>query len=796
MKVPLSWIKEFIDIDLSPSQIAKLLTMAGLEVDGIERVSGSFSGVVVARVTAVEKHPQADKLQIATVTDGEQSFQVVCGAPNCRAGIKTAFAKIGAKLDQGAFHVQKAKLRGVESYGMLCSAKELGLSDSHDGIIEFDEHIKEGSDVAEMYSDAVFEISLTPNLAHCNSVLGVVRELSAVTGTPYRVPKVEVVETGERMEASAEVKDQKRCPRYSCRLIRGVKVAPSPQWLQQRLTACGYRPINNVVDATNYVLHGMGHPLHAFDFDLIEGKKIEVRGAKEGEVIKTLDEKERILSDDLLICDGKGPIAIAGIMGGANTEVGDGTKNVLIESAYFEPSAVRKSSRRLALKSEGSKRFERGANPNQTVPSLEMCITLIQQLAGGEIATGIVDIKAQDFNEKMVKCRLSRINALLGTHLGVNEVETLFKQLGFAFQWDGRDQFEVTIPTYRVDIHEEIDLVEEVARLYGYDKIPKSKPSYHHSKLEDNPLFCFEGEVRGRLTNEGLQEFITCDLIGPSQVELLKDSMMPASSTITVLNPTSVEQSILRTSLIPGLLHLAKTNMLRQTFDIAGFEIGRIHFKEGNQYKEQVMAGILMSGKEKPRHFDQNARDADFYDLKGVVENLFSGLNIPEADFIAQKWGAFHPGRQSSIYVNDVEVGTMGEVHPSILRALDISQRIYIAEINLHDLFRLKKSDVKMQEIPRFPGSERDWTLTLEKSVPMSEVFGAIKGVAGPLLNQLSLIGIYWNEKLGAKHHNVTLRFSYRDNKKTLSQQEVDAEHERIVALTQGIFIDKLSKEA
>ena len=468
----------------------------------------------------------------------------------------------------------------------------------------------------------------------------------------------------------------------------------------------------------------------------------------------------------------------------------------MIESAYFDPSGIRKSSRKLALKSEASKRFERGANPNQTILSLDMCISLIEQLAGGEIAPGLIDIKAQDFNEKRVKCRLSRINGLLGTHLGVDEVETLFKQLGFAYQWDGRDQFEVSIPTYRVDIHEEIDLVEEAARLYGYDKIPKSKPSYHHSKLEDNPLFCFEGEVRGRLITEGLQEFITCDLIGPSQVELLKDSMMPASSTITVLNPTSVEQSILRTSLIPGLLHLAKSNMLRQTFDIAGFEIGRIHFKEGDQYKEQAMAGIVMSGKEKPHHFDQKVAEVDFFDLKGLVENLLSGLNIPAANFIAQKWSAFHPGRQASIYVNDVEVGTMGEIHPSIIRSLDISQRIYFAEINLHDLYRLRKSDVKMQEIPRYPGSERDWTLTLEKGVSMSELFDAIKGVAGPLLVQLSLIGIYWNEKFGAKHHNVTLRFSYRDNKKTLSQQEVDAEHERIVALTQGIFIDKLSKEA
>ncbi len=787
MKVPLSWLKEYIDIDLSPSQISKLLTMAGLEVDGCDKIGGSFSGVVVGRVTGVEKHPQADKLQIANVFDGEQNYQVVCGAPNCRAGIKTAFAKIDASLENGQFIVQKAKLRGVESFGMLCSAKELGLSDNHDAIIEFDEHIKEGRDVADMYSDVVFDISLTPNLSHANSVVGVARELSAVTGLPYKMPGIDVDEGSEIIEqiVNVIVKDKKRCPRYSCRFIRGVTVAPSPQWLQQRLTDCGFRPVNNIVDATNYVLHEMGHPLHAFDCDLIKGQKVVVRVADQDEQIITLDDKERVLSnEDLLICDSLRPIAIAGVMGGLNTEVSDNTKNILIESAYFDPASIRKTSRKLGLKSEASKRFERGADPNQTVISLDRAAMLIQQLAGGEIALGILDDQAEVFEEKKVKCRLSRVNALLGTHLGVHEIETMFKQLDFPYHWDGRDQFSVVIPTYRVDIHEEIDLVEEVARLYGFDKIPTKKPAYRHSQMEDNPIFHFERAARERLIAEGLQEFITCDLIGPSQVDLLKDSMMPSDATIRVLNPNSIEQSILRTSLIPGLLHLVKENMLHQNQDIGGFEIGRIHFKEGKQYKEQVMAGIILTGKREPHHFESKSREVDFFDLKGIIENFFAGLSLPNGNFRVQQLNAFHPGRQASIYIDDVDVGTMGEVHPSILRALDVTQRIYFAELNLHDLFQKRKKEVKMREIPRLPGSERDWTLTVEKSLPVGEIFEAINAAAGPLLIQTSLVDIYWNEKLG-DFHNITLRFFYRDKNKTLSQEEVEAEHARIVVETQ-----------
>lgn len=784
MKVPLSWIKQYIAIDLPPNQIAKLLTMAGLEVEGCHSLGGSFTNVVVCRVVEVKKHPDADKLVVATVSDGEQLYQVVCGASNCRAGIKTALAKIGATLQNNGITVRKSKLRGVESYGMLCSSQELGLSDQHEGIIEFEEFVQEGKDVADMYGDVVFDIALTPNLSHCTSVLGVARELSAVTGLPFTPPKINVRETGEPIgkTVAVSIEGKEACPIYSCRLIRGVKVAPSPDWLQKQLSACGIRSVNNVVDATNYVMHELGHPLHAFDADLLEENRIVVRFARDKEEIVTLDSKKRVLqTDDLVIADGKKAVAMAGMMGGLNSEVGDNTQNVLIESAYFTPLGVRKTSKRLGIQTDGSKRFGTGADPNQTVISLDRVTELIQQLAGGEIAKGAIVVQQQEFKEKQVGCRLSRLNALIGMHFGLHEVETIFKQLGFTCHWDGKDHFSLKIPTYRVDIQEEIDLIEEVARIYGYDKIVKQKRPYNRSKLEDAPIYRFEQEMRARLIAEGLQEFITCDLISPTMVSLLKDSLMQADATLKVLNPTSIEQSILRTSLLPGLLNVVKSNYLQQNHDVAGFEIGRIHFKEGAQYKEQVMAGVILSGKSDPYHFESKAREADFFDLKGIIENICKSFLVPNPTFQLQQLSAFHPGRQASIFVDGVDVGTIGEIHPSILRVLDIPQRIFFAEFSLNDLFHKRKTDIQMTEIPRYPGSSRDLTLTLEKQKPIQQIFDAVNKLKSPLLVKASLIDIYRSEKLGENHQNATFRFEYRDNSKTLSQQEVDKEHERIV---------------
>ncbi|WP_068467104.1 phenylalanine--tRNA ligase subunit beta [Candidatus Protochlamydia phocaeensis] len=787
MRIPLSWLKEYIDLTLSPGEIAKILTMAGLEVDGYETIGASFSGIVVGRVLEAEKHPNADKLTVATVTDGSQTYQVVCGAPNCRKGLKTAFALLGATLqDEGKeFKIKKTKIRGVESSGMLCSGAELGLSDEQDGIMELPEELPEGMSLSDIYADTIFEISLTPNLGHCASVIGVARELAAAIGSALRYPAISLKEAAQSVEESVQVEvvDKDACPRYTCCVIKDVKVGPSPDWLKQRLEKCGIRSVNNVVDVTNYVLLEMGHPLHAFDYDQIEGQRLLIKKAQEGEAFETLDGKVRALqSSHLMICDAKKPIAIAGVMGGMNSEVSEQTHHIALESAYFDPVSIRKTSKQLGLQTDASKRFERGTDPNQLTTSLNRAAMLIRELAGGHIQAGEIDIKAKDFPEAVIHCRLARINRMLGTFLSRGEVEDIFKRLGFGTHWDGQDRCAVRVPTYRVDLKEEIDLVEEVARLYGYDNIPRQGGAYHSSSLPPAPIYVFEKEVQARLIAEGLQEFLTCDLIGPSLINIVQDYSMPPESVVSVVNPTSIEQSILRTSLLPGLLQVVKYNIDHQNHHIGGFEIGRIHFKDGNQYKEQSVAGIILTGKSSPHHWDIKSHDYDFYDLKGIVENIFNELGIPQPVFKNLGIETFHSGRQASVFVNSLEIGSIGEIHPAIQRRLDVSQRILFGEFNLHDLMQMAKRREKTEPLAIYPGSERDWTFTITDKVSFDVILDAIKSQQSQLLERVSLLDIYRSDKLSPGYQNMTLRFTYRDPSKTIAQDVVEAEHQRLLA--------------
>lgn len=799
MKLPLSWLQEYINPGCSPAQISVLLTSAGLEVDAVETTAPSFERVVVGRVIKVEKHPAADKLCVANVSDGVEVFQVVCGAPNCREGMKTAFAPVGASISDGPgkqFKISKAKLRGVESSGMLCSAKELQIGEEGDGIMEFADQVKEGADVAEMYADTVFEISLTPNLGHCSNVIGVARELSAVTGLPMNQPKIHVIESKQQRTdkaAHVTVEDQKGCPRYVCRVIKNVKIGPSPEWMQKRLIASGLRPVNNIVDITNYVLLEMGQPLHAFDFDKLDGHAIIVRSAKKDERFVTLDEKERVLQPgDILICDKQKPVALGGIMGGLNSEVTDTTVNVLLEAAYFHPGTIRKTSKRLGLQTDASRRFERNCDPNAVIAAADRAAMLMHELAGGDVLEGVIDIKTEEFPNKQITVRLSRINAILGTHLSVDEVENVFSRLQFVCQWDGKDNFVISVPTFRADIGAEIDLVEEVARIYGYNNIQKSEIRYQASTIPHTPIFLFEREIRTRLVSEGLQEFLTCDLIGPTLSGIVKEHLMPEEAIIKVLNPTSIEQSILRTSLLPGLLQLVKYNINYQNHDISGFEIGRIHFKEGEeQFKEESVLGIVLSGKNAPHHWDQKPHDADYYDLKGIVENLLAELCIENATFKISAFKAFHTGRQASIFVNGLEVGSIGEIHPTILRRLDVTQRIIFAELSLHDLMNVRSATKQMKPLPKYPCSGRDWTVTLKDEVTLQSIMDQIKLTASPVLEEVSLVDIYRSEKLGKDLKNVTLHFVYRDKEKTIEQEIVDSEHNRITTAVMQELVKK-----
>ena len=790
MLVPLSWLKKYIDIeDLTIEELSDKLTMAGLEVELIEEYTPPFSGIYTAEVISTKPHPEAEKLKIATVSDGIEEYQVVCGAPNCRKGLRTAFAKAGEGLIKGSngekdLKIKKGKLHGIESFGMLCSGAELQISEEHDGILELPEDLPLGEDFANSFKETILEIGLTPNLGHCFSMIGVARELGAILKRKIYTAQYDVIENNEKIEdnAKAIIEDYQACPRYTCRLIKNIQVAPSPKWLREKLSHAGINSVNNIVDATNYVMLEYGHPLHAFDYNKLNNQTIIIRKADEGNIFQTLDGQEHKLSaSDLLICDGEKAIAIAGIMGGKNSEVDNSSHDILIESAYFDPSTIRRTSKSLGLSTESSKRFERGTDPNNVPVALERITSLIQELAGGKVLAGIIDIKERAFTETMVSCRLSRINKILGTQLGVSEVQSIFESLDFKIDWDGKDTFKLFIPTYRNDISMEIELIEEVARIYGYNNIKTEKVFFETSSVASSPIYLFEKKVRSSLLSEGLQEFIACDLISPEQAQINIDNGTRKEEIVTILNPTSQEQSVLRSSLLPGSLQILKHNIAHGTHSIAGFEIGRIHFKSDG-YHESSMAALTLSGRLAPLNWDSDNRAFDFYDIKGIIENLFANLNISEPIFKASNFNNYHPLRQATISTEGIEVGVIGEVNDKVANKFDINQRTYFAEINIHTLFKMQKTIPQMKPIPTFPGSTRDWTITLPFSVEANEIIQIVKATPSKLLKDVYVKDIFVGDKIGEGLKNMTFHFYYRDDRKTISQKGVEKDHARIIS--------------
>jgi phenylalanyl-tRNA synthetase beta chain len=775
MKVPLSWIKEFVDLKIGPEEIEKELTRMGLEVDQIEEISPPFEGVVVAKVLKTSKHPNADKLQKALVSDGTNEYEVVCGAPNCREGLITAFAKVGATLKSpDVFVIKAATIRGEPSFGMLCSEKELGLSQEGEGILELDEGYPLGSDLASLFKDTVFELSLTPNLGHCLSVLGIARELASATHKPLKRKEVRADRPNLSFPCSIA---SDFCSRYSAFVIKGVKVAPSPLWIRRRLELSQIRPINNIVDITNYVMLETGQPLHAFDLSQID--QIVVRQANEEESFVTLDGKTRVLTpENLVIASGQEVIALAGIMGGESSQITQKTTDILLESAIFDRVSLRKTAKRFGLMSEASKRFEKGVDHEASLLPLFQAGHLVESLASGKIVE-FTDLLKETPQKKVVNLRLSALNKLLKTTFSKERVEEFLTRLFLKYN-TVQESFHVEIPSFRQDISGEADLIEDIAKLYGYEKFKGNLFSFTPSSLPSTPLFLFEREVRAHFVGQGLQEFLNCDLIGPKLMQQTEEALMPFEESVVVKNPVSLEQSVLRTSLLPSLLNVIKHNVDRGSTEIQGFEIGRIHFKNDKEYFEQSQLGIVLSGSFDLDHFLVKERLVDFYDLKGVLESFFNINFSKQLEVHSSSLKAFHPGRQAALFIKGVEVGAFGEVHPKILRRFDLNQRVYYAEINLNDLLKLRDPEEKMREIPSFPGSDRDLTLSVLKTLPFDTLFKEIELVNSPLLEKVTLKSVYTNPSLGEKH-NVTLRFLYRDKKKTVLQEDVEREHQKIV---------------
>ncbi len=798
MKIPLSLLKKYVDVPFSPEKIAEILTLAGLEVDDIQSVGGGFGGIVVGKVLETIKHPNADKLQVAQVSDGTETFQVVCGATNCRPGLVTAFAKIGAFLPDETgkpWKIKKSKIRDVESFGMLCALDELGLSsEKGEGIVELGEDCPLGIDLATLYSDTIFEISLTPNLGHCLSVYGVARELSAFFNTPLR-PIINSIEKASTSSSfiQIEIEAKEECPRYCSKLVSSVQVGPSPAWLKKELELAGFRSVNNVVDISNYVMLLTGQPLHFFDYDLLKDKKVYVEKCQESKECQTLDGiKRTIPKDALIIRDSEKIVAIAGILGTSSAEVTNNTKNVLIEAAVFEPTSIRKTAKALNLKTEASNRFEKGVDLRMLPQAVALAETLLLEEAGGN-GSSLIDIYPIPAPLKKISCRKNRVNALLGTSLSLGEIKELLERLEIKTIKEHSDFLEVETPSYRNDLKEEVDIIEEVARIYGYNNLPKS-PAYHiSSPLVDAPIFLTENKARAILQAEGLQEFLTCDLISPELASLTKEKNDKKTQLISVLQSKSIDYSILRASLLPGLLQLTKHNFSHQNHNVSGFEIGRIHFKQNEHFKEQVSIGIVLSGLKAPHHYDPKPKEVDFFDLKGVVENLLERFSIRDTlfenlenelaidVFEPSHLGNFQPGKQARIKVGDICLGVLGEIHPRVLKAIDLPQRVFFAEIDLQAIYNLERKTIKVKDLPIMPSSERDWTVTISKETPIQDFLQCIHTSASPLLEKAFLLDLFESDKIGPDRKNVTWRFIYRDNIKTVDFDTVEKEHAKLI---------------
>lgn len=767
MKLPLSLVQDFLPpLDIPPVKIGEVLTLLGIELDKIHNETPSFAKVVVGEVLEIKKHPDAKNLQVAQVSDGKETFTVVCGDPNCREGMKTAFAKLGAILtdqDGKQRQIEKTTIRGIESFGMLCSGSELHVSSESDQIMDLPSDLQTGEDVAKLLWDPVLELSLTPNLGHAMSALGVARELSAALQLPIERPEV-FARTGA-IDKKVIVHDYSLCPRYMCCLIENVKVGPSPFWLKAQLEACGQKSINNIVDVTNYICMKVGQPMHAFDYDKLHSKTLEIDVAETQDTFMCLDDTEvTIPKGALLIKDGSRPVAIAGVMGSKDSAVTEKTKTVLLEAACFEPISVRSTSRKMGLRTESSQRFEKGVDP----VGVEQALFEAAELIEGKWI-GYVDVNKGPFEHKEIPYRSTFINQILGTKLSCTEMIEIFKRLGFEATIE-----RVRVPLFRTDIHKEIDLVEEVARIYGYNNIEKKDPKCTISEIPNNPMFVFENEIRETMIGMGLFEYLTCDLISPKLAEISREVTPESMHFLKARYAKSEEYSILRTSLLPGLLEVAKGNLSKKNSNLAGFEIGRIHFMQKKPVEIPNLA-VLLTGKAEEAHWSAKARNFDFFDLKGIIENLVKGCH-----FVSSEHMTFHPKRQADIHVEEVIVGSLGEIHPTLLEKFDIEQRTYYAELNMMHLLNLKDKHLLVAPLPQFPASDRDWTITLPLKFPIHQILKKIKEEDFPLLEQADLIDLYTPVDGDVK--NATFRFIYRDALKTISFDEVEREHDKIIS--------------
>ena len=792
MLVSLKWLEDYIDLELSAEELADRLTMAGLEVDEIQTLAPKFSGVVVAKILSVRPHPNADKLSLCDVTDGVETYPIVCGAKNIHAGDVVPLAKAGAVIP-GGYTIKSTTLRGEKSEGMLCSEAELEIGDDASGILQMPADMALGRPLQEALDlgDTVLDIGITPNRSDCLSMIGIAREAAALTGKKMKMPDVKVRESAQDVSllSSVTIEDADLCPRYTARLIQNVTIGGTPVWMKTRLEAAGLRAINNVVDVTNFVMLEMGQPLHAFDFRFLEEGRIVVRKSKPGEEFISLDEKSRLLPENtLLICDGKKPVAIAGIMGGLNSEVKEDTRTILLESAYFNPASIRRSSRRLGMPTDAAFRFERGIDPEGVVRALDRAAQLIAELSGGEVCRNYLDeypakIKAVE----NIPLRMDRVRQVIGARVPAREAVRILKSIGMALRREGKGAYRVTPPSFRVDIEREIDLIEEIARLYGYHLVPSTLPSVSVSETETIPRLALEERVRRLLTGSGYSEIINYSFSSPDSAEALGLSPEDERRRFVVIkNPLTEDQSIMRTTLAYGLLETLKKNLHNASFNLKLFEIGRTFFKrhDGELPEEKNILAALAAGKAADDLWGSKV-SVDFYDLKGSLENIFQDLKLDSCRCRTETSEPFlHPGQSCGVYIGDVRVGFLGKAHPEVLKKMDIRSDAYLFEINLDLLGKQTGRRIRYRELSKFPAVQRDVAFVVPESMESEKMLEIVLSQHEDLLENVSIFDIYSGKGLEERTKSLGLRFSYRALDRTLTDAEINSIHNRIVQNT------------
>ncbi|RMF86281.1 MAG: phenylalanine--tRNA ligase subunit beta [Nitrospinota bacterium] len=789
MKISYRWLQEFVSLELSPSTLADRLTMAGLEVKHIEETQGRFSGVVVGKIESIRQHPQADKLSLCQVTTGTSRLSILCGATNIAAGHVVPVALPGARLPGGRL-IQQATIRGEVSEGMLCSPQELELGEDADGIMLLPADLPLGKDLGEAIGlwDTILELDLTPNRPDCLSMLGVAREVAALTGQPLRLPPFTLSEGEKGVEeyTSVSIEAPDHCPRYAARVITGITLRPSPLWMQIRLLLLGLRPINNVVDVTNYVMMELGQPLHAFDYERLEEHRIVVRLARPGEHCTTLDGVERSLTPSMLvIADAQRAVAVAGVMGGLDTEVTPETRHVLLESAYFSPLSIRRTAKALDLHTEASHRFERGADIEGSIRALDRAAALIQQVAGGVIARGRADCYPRPFSPRRLTLRVSRTNRVLGTRLTGSQIASYLQRLHLPVTEEAPETYQVTVPSFRPDLEREIDLIEEVARLHGYEQIDSSLPQgamtlAHPEKGRDQIA-----RAKEALTACGFYEVITYSFINPQALDRLRcPADDPLRQGLRLRNPLSKEASMMRTTLIPGLLETVSYNLKREQQDLAFFEYGRVFFPQAEAAlpREVPRLAAILSGKPRKFHWSQKEEAArSFYDIKGAVEAVCEKLGIDEVEYVPTTVPYLHPYQAATLRRGGEELGILGAVHPDVLTAFDIPEPTWLFELDFEKLCAGVSTVSRFQPLPRFPSLYRDIAVVVEHRLPADELRKAIIAAGGPFLRAVSLFDVYTGPGVPAGKKSVAFSLVFRADDRTLTDEEVNRVYADIV---------------